>query len=77
MEEQNLLKGFGEVKDSNCHDLPIDGGSSRSNRLNGKAKPGSLQPVTYSQAKAIVVQSTLQKSNQYSGNFLLFCAEKK
>lgn len=44
--------------------------------LNRKANPGFLQPMTYSQAKAITVQSTLQKSDQYSGNFLLFCPQK-
>lgn len=31
-EEQNLLKGFGEVKDSNCRELSIEGDFSRSNR---------------------------------------------
>lgn len=76
VEEQKLLKGFVEIKDSYRHDLPPEGDSSRSNGWNRKAKPGFLQPITYSQAKAITVQSTLQKSNQYSGNFLLFCPEK-
>lgn len=76
VEERNLPKGFDEVKDRNCHDLSIEGDSSRSNRWSGKARPGSLQSVTYSAiAKTIAVQRTLQKSNQYSGNFLLFCAE--
>jgi len=41
------------------------------------AKAGSLQPVTYLQAKTVALQGTMQKSDWYSGNFLLLCAEKK